>query len=207
MATHDPGSSGDVQYPSDSHPDENTRLFLATNEAIAQVLLTRLTGLDVTDPQEARTPERFVQALREMTTPVPYEFTVFDTDSNEMVVMYNIPFSSLCRHHVLPFTGVAHVGYIPNGKLAGASKLARVVDEFAHALQTQEELTDQIAQCLETRLKPLGVAVVMEAEHMCMTLRGVRTHGTRMRTASKLGVFGDHKKTAKAEFLGGFNGR
>jgi GTP cyclohydrolase I len=191
-------------YPPDMGDPQ--RLFTSM-EDVAEFLLTSCAGLDIKDPQEEKTPQRFVRALRELTTPEDYEFTTFEATSDEMVTMYNIPFSSLCRHHVLPFTGTAHVAYIPNEALAGASKLARTVHEFSRALQTQEELTDQIATCLMTRLDPQGVAVIMEAEHSCMSLRGVKTYGTRMRTASMKGVFADHDRTAKAEFLSGINGR
>jgi GTP cyclohydrolase I len=178
-----------------------------TDEQLAQALLGRCAGLDPTNPQEERTAQRFVHALRELTTPEEFEFTTFDSTSDEMVTMYDIPFSSLCRHHVLPFTGVAHVAYVPKKKWAGASKLARTVQWHSRSLQTQEELTSDVCDFLISNLEPDGVGVIMEAEHFCMTLRGVRTHGTRMRTANMWGVFADHDRTAKAEFLSGINGR
>lgn len=175
---------------------------------LAEYLLFAVAGLDPGNPQEADTPKRFVNALRELTTPdTTWKFTTFDAESDEMVTMYNIPFHSLCRHHVLPFQGVAHIAYVPDKLWAGASKLPRTVAHFSARLQTQEELTAQIAEYLGSKLLPKGVAVVMEAEHTCMTLRGVRTYGTRMRTATVTGVFADHEKTAKAEFFSGINGR
>lgn len=189
--------------------DQSIAILLeqVSNEKLAEELLVRCAGLDPTNPQEARTAQRYVHALVELTTPEPFEFTTFKAESDEMVTMYNIPFSSLCRHHILPFTGVAHVAYVPKLEWAGASKLARTVQWYSRFLQTQEELTKGIADKIYTNLDPAGVGVILEAEHFCMTLRGARTHGTRMRTAYMWGVFADHDRTAKAEFLSGINGR
>ena len=186
-----------------AHMDREARLRLdvLSDEELAETLLTRTAHLDVTDPQEARTPARFVMTLRELTTPEPFNFTTFEATCDEMVIQRDIPFASLCRHHVLPFAGVAHVGYVPDGKIAGLSKLARTIRYCARALQTQEELTNQAADMLEENLKPRGVAVVLEAEHLCMTLRGVQAPGTVTYTASMRGVYADHAKTAKAEFM------
>jgi GTP cyclohydrolase I len=170
----------------------------------AEYLLSRVTGLDVNDPQERDTPKRFLEALHEMTTPHTFEFTTFDVDPdfvNEMIIEKGIQFASLCRHHIFPFMGVCHVAYIPNGKIAGLSKIPRLVDQCAHKLMTQEELTAQIAHELMRELKPLGVGVIMDAMHTCMSIRGARTPGVTTRTASMLGAFGDHSRTAKAEFL------
>lgn len=173
---------------------------IGTEEA-ARVLLTKTTGL-TDDGHGARTPARFAAMLRELTTPQEFEFTTFDADgSDEIILQKDIPFTSLCNHHVIPFYGVAHVAYIPDQQLVGLSKLARTVQYYSKALQVQERLTRQIAERLMEELNPLGAAVIVEAEHMCMTIRGVQTHGTRTTTSAMLGVFADHDKTAKAELM------
>lgn len=157
--------------------------------------------LDWSDDHLKDTPARFVNMLRELTTPEKYEFTMFDSKSDEMVIIRDIPFTSLCAHHLVPFMGYAHIGYIPNGKIAGLSKFARLVRAKAHRLSVQEELTSMIADELEEKLNPLGVAVVMEAEHLCMTIRGVQTPGTKTVTSSMKGAFADHDKLARSEFM------
>jgi GTP cyclohydrolase I len=182
-------------------------IVFTTVEEVAEFLLQAVAGLNSSDPQEEKTPTRFVQALKEMTTPEQFEFTVFESEDHDMVTEFGIPFVSLCRHHVLPFTGVAHVAYVPNKRMAGLSKLARTVQSVARSLQTQEQLTAQIANYLELKLEPKGVGVVMEAEHMCMALRGVRASGIKTRTATMRGVFADHTRTAKAEFMSGIDRR
>jgi GTP cyclohydrolase IA len=176
-------------------------LHLATDEELAEELLRRTVGLDVSNTQEVDTPLRYVQALRDMTTPQKYNFTVFETSHQNMIIERDIPVNSVCRHHILPFQGVAHVGYIPDMLMAGLSKLARCVKYHAAGLQTQEELTDEIADFLQEELEPVGVAVVLECTHSCMTARGVLAPGALTYTASMRGVFMDHEKTAKAEFL------
>lgn len=164
-------------------------------------------GLDDTNPQEVKTPARFVKALRELTSPDEnWEFTTFDTLSDEMVVVRDIRFASLCRHHVLPFMGVCHVAYVPNGQLAGLSKIPRLVSACSASLNTQEELTSEIALKLLDKLNPLGVGVMMEAEHTCMTIRGALAPGTLTYTGCMRGVFADHAKTAKAEFMSRIDG-
>jgi GTP cyclohydrolase I len=132
------------------------------------------------------TPRRVAAAYAEMLSPDAFEFTTFanDEEYDQLVLARDIPFRSLCEHHMLPFHGVAHVGYLPAGRLAGLSKLARVVEQFARGLQVQERLTQQIADSLDTHLNPKGVGVVIEAEHQCMTLRGVRAHGSRTLTSA-----------------------
>lgn len=170
-------------------------------EKCAEFLLTKTTGLDVESSHGAGTPARFVAMLRELTTPAEFTFTVFDSDLKDMVVVKDIDFVSVCNHHIIPFIGVAHVAYVPDGKIAGLSKIARTVHYYAKQLQVQEELTNDIADEIEDKLAPAGVAVVIEAEHMCMTIRGVQSPGTKTYTATMRGVFADHDKTAKAEFL------
>lgn len=124
----------------------------------------------------------------------------FDVAHDEMVILKDIPFYSICEHHFMPFHGVAAVGYIPDGKVVGLSKLARLVEVYARRPQIQEQLTGQIADALMDALRPGGVAVVIEAEHLCMTQRGVKKPGSRMVTSATRGVFRDHDIT-RGEFL------
>lgn len=168
----------------------------------ARLLLTQTTGLRDDDHGE-HTPERFVRMLKELTTAPSFEFTTFPNKDgvDEIVAVRDIPFVSLCNHHVIPFIGVAHVGYIPDELIVGLSKLARVVKHFAARLQVQERMTHQIAEFISEELNPQGVGVVVEAEHLCMTIRGVQTPGTLTTTSKMMGVFGDHDRTAKSEFL------
>lgn len=119
---------------------------------------------------------------------------------DELVFQGNIPWYSHCEHHMAPFFGVAHIAYIPNGKVVGLSKLSRLVDIFAHRLQVQERMTRQIAEALQEHLKPLGVAVILNARHLCMESRGIRKIGTRTKTSAVLGAFKD-KPEARAEFM------
>lgn len=147
------------------------------------------------------TPSRFVAMLRELTTPCDIKWKDFPSESNEMVVQSNIAFHSLCAHHVVPFIGHAHIGYIPAGRIVGLSKLARVVKHYSANLTVQEELTSSIADFLEEQLEPEGVAVVMEAEHMCMSIRGVQSPGTKTTTSCMYGAFADHSRLARTEFF------
>jgi GTP cyclohydrolase I len=132
------------------------------------------------------TPRRVAAAYAEMLSPDAFDLTTFANDEgyDQLVLARDIPFRSLCEHHMLPFHGVAHVGYLPADSIVGLSKLARVVERFACGLQVQERLTKQIADCLDMHLNPKGVGVVIEAEHQCMTLRGVRAHGSRALTSA-----------------------
>ena len=190
----------------EKYPPIQDYLEQVSDEELAGELLSRIAGLEPNHPQHQDTPRRFVASLRELTTPEEYNFTTFDTLYDEMVVVKDIPFVSLCQHHILPFSGVAHVGYVPNTTMAGLSKFARCVRYHAAQLQVQEDLTCEIANDLLDKLNsPKGLAVVLEAEHMCMTIRGVQAPGTKTYTASMHGVFADHKKTAKAEFLSRIN--
>ncbi len=124
----------------------------------------------------------------------------FEEGHEEMVIAKGIPFYSMCEHHFLPFHGIAHIGYIPNGRVVGASKLSRVVEVFAKRPQLQERLTSQIADTLLDVLQPRGVAVIMEAEHLCMTMRGVRKPGSKIVTSAMRGLFRQRAAT-RAEFL------
>ena len=149
-----------------------------------------------------RTPERVARAYVELLTPVAFAPTTFPNDEcyDELVLVRDIPFHSLCQHHLLPFVGVAHVAYLPQDRIVGLSKLARVVEHFSRSLQVQERMTQQIAGWLETQLAPRGVGVVLEAEHMCMRLRGVRTAGTKTVTSALLGSV-RHDARTRQEFL------
>jgi GTP cyclohydrolase I len=132
--------------------------------------------------------------------PATYLLTQFDEGHDEMVILRDIPFYSMCEHHLVPFHGVAHVGYMPEGKVVGLSKLARVVDGFAKRPQLQERLTCQIADAIMEALQPDGVAVVIECEHLCLTMRGVRKPGSKMVTSAVRGTFKRNAVT-RAEFL------
>jgi len=125
---------------------------------------------------------------------------LFSEESSEMIVLKDIDFYSLCEHHILPFFGKAHVAYLPNGKIVGISKLARLVEVFARRLQVQERMTNQIAETVAEQLRPLGVAVVLEAEHLCMRMRGVEKQNSTVVTSAMLGVFRD-QQTTRQEFM------
>jgi GTP cyclohydrolase I len=147
------------------------------------------------------TPKRYIKFMKEFLQPKEFNFTTFDAEgSDEMIVQSNIPFYSLCEHHTAPFFGVAHVAYIPNGKIVGLSKLARTVDMFANRFQNQERITTQIAEKIQSELDPLGVAVVLKAQHLCMCMRGVKKHDTWTTTSKMLGVFKEDLN-ARNEFL------
>jgi GTP cyclohydrolase IA len=136
------------------------------------------------------TPRRVAAGYAELLTPAPFTPTTFPNDEryDELVLAKAIPFSSLCQHHLLPFIGVAHVGYLPAGRILGLSKLARVVELFSRRLQLQERLTTQVADWLQAQLAPKGVGVVLEAEHLCMSLRGARAVGARTMTSTLHGL-------------------
>ena len=172
----------------------------AAEAAVADLL--EALGQDLRDPQLQDTPRRVVAALAEMLTPAAFRLTSFANSDgyDELVVARDIPVRSLCAHHMLPFVGVAHVAYLPGERLLGLSKLARVVEMFARGLQIQERLTVLAADWLTEHLQPKGVGVVIEAEHLCMTLRGVRAHGARTVTSSLRGLIRDDART-RAEFL------
>ena len=125
---------------------------------------------------------------------------IFDSDASEIILVKDIELYSMCEHHLLPFIGRAHVAYIPNGKVIGLSKVARIVDVFARRLQIQENLTTQIAECLMDCLEPSGVAVVVEAKHLCMMMRGVEKQNSIMKTSCLLGSFKEDART-RSEFL------
>jgi GTP cyclohydrolase I len=159
-------------------------------------------GVDVTAEGLRDTPRRMAWAYAEMLAPRPFELTTFPNDENydELVLARALPVQSICEHHLLPFVGVAHVGYLPRERIIGLSKLARVVELFARRLQVQERLTRQVADWLHENLRPRGVGVVIEAEHLCMALRGVRAGGATTVTSTMLGQLRDDGR-ARTEFL------
>jgi GTP cyclohydrolase I len=168
--------------------------------AVADLLASL--GYPVEGEHRARTPQRVASALAEMLTPAAFLPTTFPNDEgyDELVVAREVPFRSLCEHHLLPFHGVAHVGYLPGARIIGLSKLARVVEHFAAGLQVQERLTQQVADWLDTHLDARGIGVVLEAEHLCMSLRGVRASGSRTVTSALRGELRTDART-RGEFL------
>ena len=156
-------------------------------------------GVDLTGESTARTPERMVGAFAELLNPRPFHLTTFPNDGgyDELIVARSIPVHSLCEHHMLPFNGRAHVAYVPNktGQITGLSKIARVVDVLAKRLQVQERLTTEIADTIEAALDPRGVFVVIEAEHLCMTMRGIKKPGAVTVTSAVRGLFRTDART------------
>jgi GTP cyclohydrolase I len=170
-------------------------------EVAARDLLAAL-GADLAADGLRETPRRIARAYAELLTPVPFNATSFpnDEDYDELVVVRDIPFQSLCMHHMLPFHGIAHVAYLPGERIIGLSKLGRVVDLFARDLQVQERLTTQVADWLDAQLAPRGVGVIVEAEHLCMSLRGVQKAGSRTVTSALRGSVKEDPRT-RQEFL------
>jgi GTP cyclohydrolase I len=170
-------------------------------EAAARDLLTTL-GVDLDEETLQETPGRMARAYIELLTPEPFTATTFPNDGeyNELVLERSIPFASLCEHHVLPFVGVAHVGYVPGQRIIGLSKLGRAVEHLARGLQVQERLTVDIADWLEDTVAPEGVGVMLEAEHLCVSMRGARTTGSRTVTSRLTGKLRD-EPAMRAEFF------
>jgi GTP cyclohydrolase IA len=187
---------------------EVNRLADKKLDAIAQAYRELLEAIGENPRRQglARTPERAGRALEFLTQGYrqnPEEIingAIFDSDASEIILVKDIELYSLCEHHLLPFIGRAHVAYIPNGKVIGLSKVARIVDVFARRLQIQENLTTQIAEALMDALAPSGVAVVVEAKHLCMMMRGVEKQNSVMKTSCLLGTFKDDART-RSEFL------
>jgi GTP cyclohydrolase IA len=197
--------------PADAHatsagPDlrvvhEPAPVDLAAAEDAAGAFLTAL-GISPDSESMRATPARMARAYAELFTPRPFELTTFPNDEayDELVMARSIPVHSVCEHHMLPFLGVAHVGYLPGERILGLSKLARVVEMFARRPQVQERLTTQVAYWLQTNLAPRGIGVVLEAEHLCMTMRGVRAGGSSTVTSALHGLLRDDAGS-RAEFF------
>lgn len=182
--------------------DDPARPIDRRRAAAAVAELLDALGRDIRSPHLADTPRRVADAFAELLTPLPFDATTFPNDDgyDELVVVAGIPFDSLCEHHLLPFSGTAHVGYVPGDRLLGLSKFARAVARFSRDLQVQERLTRQVAGWIDEQLRPLGVGVVLEAEHLCVSLRGAQARGTRTVTSAFTGVVRDDARTRR-EFL------
>jgi GTP cyclohydrolase I len=172
----------------------------AAEDAVTALL--RALGRDPADPHLAGTPRRVADAYAELLTPRQFDLTTFPNDEgyNELVLATDLPVQSLCEHHLLPFTGVAHIGYLPGDRILGLSKFARVLEMFARDLQVQERLTQQVADWLQDNLAPRGVGVVIRAEHLCMSVRGVRAQGSRTTTSALHGVLREDARSRQEFF-------
>ncbi|MET7464756.1 GTP cyclohydrolase I [Nonomuraea sp. NPDC005501] len=186
-----------LDHPTGDAPEVD---LLAAQRAVGDLL--RAMGRDPHTPHLRDTPRRVATAFAQMLTPAPFTLTTFPNDEHydELVLVTRIPFSSLCEHHLLPFSGLAHVGYLPGDRIVGLSKLARVVQHFSGDLQVQERLTVQIADFLDQSLRPKGVGVILEAEHLCMSLRGVQAVGSRTVTSRLVGTLRDDPRS-RQEFM------
>jgi GTP cyclohydrolase I len=190
-----------MTHPALRIASDTTAVDMAAAERAAAGFLAAL-GIDLTREGLQDTPGRMARAYAELFDARPLRLTTFPNDEgyDELVLARAIPFRTVCEHHLLPFSGVAHVGYLPGERILGLSKLARLVHHFAARPQTQERLTKQVADCLISRLRAQGVGVVLEAEHSCMTLRGVRAHGSRTVTSALLGTLRTDPRS-RAEFF------
>jgi GTP cyclohydrolase IA len=180
---------------------------LVAAEQAAAAFLVAL-GVDLDSESLAATPARMARAYAELFSPRPFDVTTFPNDAgyDELIIARSIPMQSVCEHHLLPFVGVAHVGYLPGERILGLSKLARIVELFARRPQVQERLTQQIADWLQDHIAPRGVGVVVEAEHLCMTVRGVKASGSTTVTSALHGQLRDAASRAEFFTLIGTNG-
>ena len=195
-----------LRIASDASAETNRVDVNAAEQAAAELLVALGADLELEGLRE--TPRRMAAAYAELLTPEPFDLTTFPNEEayDELVLVRDIPFQSLCMHHLLPFHGVAHVAYLPGERILGLSKLARVVEHFSHDLQLQERLTTQVAAWLQQQLQPKGVGVVLEAEHLCMSLRGVQKPGAVTITSALHGLVRDDPRT-REEFLSLTGGR
>jgi GTP cyclohydrolase I len=196
--------------PAAHHPERAGRLRVVNDRAAVDVPaaeravadLLRALGRDPESSHLTETPRRVAAAYAEMLAGPHFDLTTFPNDEgyDELVLATGIPVQSLCEHHLLPFSGVASIGYLPGERILGLSKLARVLDLFARDLQVQERLTQQVADWLQEHLAPRGVGVVIEAEHQCMTLRGVRARGARTTTSALHGLLREDARSRQEFF-------
>ena len=176
---------------------------LTTKEAGLQSLIERILHAVGEDPKREgllKTPERVEESLKFLTSDQLVNGAIYNEDYNEMVIVKDVDIYSLCEHHMLPFFGKCHVAYLPKGKIIGLSKIPRLIDAYSRRLQVQERLTTQIAQCIQDIVKPAGVAVIIDAVHLCMSMRGVEKQNSYTTTSSMLGCFKDDART-RSEFL------
>lgn len=190
----------------------SVQLADASHNSLPNLVRELLVGLGEDPRREGllKTPERVAKSLQDLTAGYRVDIdrlinnALFDVPYSEMVVVKDIDFYSLCEHHLLPFFGKAHVAYVPDGKVIGLSKVPRLVEAFSRRLQVQERLTSEIAQMILKKIKPLGVAVMMEARHLCMEMRGAQSKGSPTITSAMIGLFQTDHRT-REEFLGIIN--
>lgn len=200
----DPGTNGLDAVSRAAGADQPAGVDLEAIKGAVRTIL-KAVGEDPDREGLLETPRRVAKMYAEMfeglrKDPAKHLEVTFPEEYNELVLVRDIPFTSMCEHHLLPFTGVAHVGYLPNGRVTGLSKLARVVDEVARRPQVQERMTQTIAELIEERLESAGVAVVLRAEHSCMSIRGVKKHGSSTVTSALRGVF-KTSQSSRAEVM------
>lgn len=180
--------------------DDNEAVYNVDPKMLVSGILDAC-GEDISREGLIDTPRRHIKFLEEFLSPPKFKFTSFeDNDTRDMVIVKDIPFYSLCEHHMVPFFGHGAIAYIPNGRIVGLSKIPRLLDSVSRAFQNQERITRDVAGILEEELRPIGVAVVLNARHMCMEMRGIKSHGANTTTSAMLGVF-KNDYNCRQEFL------